>query len=913
MSNKKLVNVDNNPCKMCMPMGGVMAFKGIENNMVILHGSQGCSTYIRRHMATHYNEPVDIASSALTEQGTVYGGSKNLKKGLRNMIKMYNPTSIGVLTTCLAETIGEDTKRIIEEFYEEEKDNKDIKNIKIITAPTPGYGATQAEGYYVVLRKIVEQICEKSENTGKLNIICGNLNPGDVRNIKSILDDFKIGYTLLPDVSNTLDSAHNEKYRRIPKGGTKLEDIKKMSGAVATIEMGVTISDENSPGVYLRDEFGVPLYKCPIPIGLRNTNQFMSLISKTMGFSIPYDYLVRRGRYLDAMIDNHKYTGEARIILYGEPELVYATARLCLENGILIKMIGMGSKNPDLREKLKDELKSQKEDSIVLDDTDFGTMENYARKLKINLLIGNSDGRRMAKKLGIKMVRIGFPIHDRVGGQRQILTGYNGASFLIDSVANAMLDITQSTYREKAYKDYYIPIMEMRKGDKMEIKKDIKIEDVEKNHILKSNADKTCTHPCFGDNAHKFARMHIPVAPKCNISCNYCSRKYDCANESRPGVTSKVLTPEQALEKFKFVKSKIKNLTVVGIAGPGDALANFDEVKKSLELIRKESPETTFCLSTNGLMLPFYANQLIELGVSHVTVTMNAIDKKIGAKIYREVNYLGHKYTGEEGAEILLNNQLNGIRYLCSKGIICKVNMVMLKGINDKHIKSVVKKVKECGAYITNIMQMIPVQGSKFEDLPLISNVELNSMRKECEIDMKQMYHCKQCRADAIGTLGEDRSINFRNIGCGHCGVMAINKKDKNEPEKEIIKGKKYKFAISTKSGVNIDQHFGHANEFYIYSYEEGTIRLLEKRNVDKYCTGIVECDEHEDKISKTIKAIGDCNAVIVLRAGIEPTEKLKANGIKVIEMYDSINKGINRAAKILEETELLQEKTNIK
>ncbi len=118
-----------------------------------------------------------------------------------------------------------------------------------------------------------------------------------------------------------------------------------MSGAVATIEMGVTISDENSPGVYLRDEFGVPLYKCPIPIGLRNTNQFMSLISKTMGFSIPYDYLVRRGRYLDAMIDNHKYTGEARIILYGEPELVYATARLCLENGILIKMIGMGSKN----------------------------------------------------------------------------------------------------------------------------------------------------------------------------------------------------------------------------------------------------------------------------------------------------------------------------------------------------------------------------------------------------------------------------------------------------------------------------------------------------------------------------------------------------------------------------------------
>lgn len=116
MANKNLVNVDINPCKMCMPMGGVMAFKGIENSMVILHGSQGCSTYIRRHMATHYNEPVDIASSALTEQGTVYGGAENLKKGLKNMIKLYNPSTIGVMTTCLAETIGEDINRIVGEF-----------------------------------------------------------------------------------------------------------------------------------------------------------------------------------------------------------------------------------------------------------------------------------------------------------------------------------------------------------------------------------------------------------------------------------------------------------------------------------------------------------------------------------------------------------------------------------------------------------------------------------------------------------------------------------------------------------------------------------------------------------------------------------------------------------------------------
>ncbi|MBC2582698.1 nitrogenase cofactor biosynthesis protein NifB [Clostridium sp. DJ247] len=295
--------------------------------------------------------------------------------------------------------------------------------------------------------------------------------------------------------------------------------------------------------------------------------------------------------------------------------------------------------------------------------------------------------------------------------------------------------------------------------------------DIVRTTEIKSNTDKNCTHPCYGDNAHQFARMHIPVAPKCNISCNYCSRKYDCANESRPGVTSEVLTSEQAVYKFKEVKSKISNLTVLGIAGPGDALANFDETKKSIQLIKEEDPNITFCLSTNGLMLPFYANEIVELGISHVTVTINCVAPKIGAKIYREVNYLGTKLTGEEGAQVLMNNQLSGLRYLASKGLVCKVNIVMIKGINDDHIVEVVKKVKECGAFMTNIMQLIPVKESAFAHMPLVSNKELNDKRKECEQYMKQMYHCKQCRADAIGTLEQDRSIDFREFKCSNnCG-----------------------------------------------------------------------------------------------------------------------------------------------
>ncbi|WP_368490052.1 nitrogenase component 1 [Clostridium sp. BJN0013] len=190
---------------------------------------------------------------------------------------------------------------------------------------------------------------------------------------------------------------------------------------------------------------------------------------------------LKKGRYLDAMIDNHKYTGEARVVLYGEPELLLSTARLCVENGILVKVAGTGSRNPILKKMLKEELKAQKEDSIVLDDTDFETMESYAKRFNINLMIGNSDGRRMAKKLGVKLIRTGFPIHDRVGGQRQVITAYNGSLFLIDAVSNAMLEITQNSYREKAYNDYYLPIL-----------------DIEEDNS-KSNRDKSCTENLYSD------------------------------------------------------------------------------------------------------------------------------------------------------------------------------------------------------------------------------------------------------------------------------------------------------------------------------------------------------------------------------------------------------------------------------
>ncbi|MBZ4645945.1 MAG: multifunctional nitrogenase iron molybdenum cofactor biosinthesis protein NifN/nitrogenase [Clostridia bacterium] len=890
MKNRNFVNLNINPCKMCMPMGAVMAFKGIENSMMILHGSQGCSTYIRRHMATHYNEPIDIASSSLTEQGTVYGGAENLKKGIKNVMKLYNPQIIGVATTCLAETIGEDISRIVTEFLQQEN----IRDVTVIPVSTPGYGGTQFEGYYSALKEIIKSIARDTTKNNKINIIAANLNPADIRHIKEILKLFNIEYILLPDISTTLDAPYSKEYRRIPEGGTKISDIESMAGSIATIEMSITIDDRYSPGKYLEETFGVPLYKCSIPMGLRNTDEFMNLISQICGRPIPQQLKEERGRYLDGMIDSHKYNAEGRAVVFGEPEQVYAVTRLCCENGIKPLLIATGTKSELLNSYLKEDLDSVGEPCLILDDTDFETIQKYAKAFHANLLIGNSDGKWIEEKDGISLVRIGFPVHDRVGAQRKVNTGYDGSMRFLDDITNTLLEDKEKKYRKSMYQKYY---KDGGKGEERTMRNMVQV--VRPDLEIKSNDGKTATHPCYNQESHDCARMHIPVAPKCNISCNYCSRKYDCPNESRPGVTSEVLTPEQALEKFVEVKSKLENLTVVGIAGPGDALANFDKTKRALELIRQIDPEITFCLSTNGLMLPFYANDLIQLGVSHVTITINAVDPKIGAKIYKYVDYLGNRLEGEEAAWILRYNQLSGLKYLADRGVICKVNIVMIKGINDHHIQEVVRKAKECGAFMTNIMQMIPAPGSVFESMPLVSNIELNEMRKKCEVDLKQMYHCRQCRADAIGTLANDCSIHFRNKSCNASGCISQKK------ENEIPAKYQYRFAVASKSGMLIDQHFGHAEEFYIYEYRNGEITFIEKRSVNKYCTGTEDCDIHEDKIQKIIRTIKDCNGVLALRAGYEPIKKLKQRGIKVIQMYEEINKGIVRAVEQMETEEV--------
>lgn len=286
---------------------------------------------------------------------------------------------------------------------------------------------------------------------------------------------------------------------------------------------------------------------------------------------------------------------------------------------------------------------------------------------------------------------------------------------------------------------------------------------------MKHNIDLNQNHPCFSPGAaNKHARIHLPVAKRCNIGCNYCNRKYDCLNESRPGVTSEIISPLEGLQRYQYYRKRLPHLSVVGIAGPGDALADWEQSRQTMSLIRQFDPRVILCLSTNGLKLPRLAAELLSIDVSHVTVTVNTLNPETGAKIYQYVNYAGKRLSGLEGASVLIENQLSGIRLLTKNGVMVKVNTVMIPGINAHEIPGLIREMKELGVYISNIMPLIPVQGSLFENMHPTDQQELLMMRRSCQSDMRQMFHCRQCRADAVGLLNDGRQE------CAKTGRQAV-------------------------------------------------------------------------------------------------------------------------------------------
>ena len=378
-----------------------------------------------------------------------------------------------------------------------------------------------------------------------------------------------------------------------------------------------------------------------------------------------------------------------------------------------------------------------------------------------------------------------------------------------------------------------------------------------------NNSDR---HPCFNhDASSRYARLHLPVAPECNIQCKYCSRKYDCVNESRPGVTSAVLTPEEACDYAGRIKTIAPHLAVIGIAGPGDPFANAAETIKTLELVHAAHPDLIFCLSTNGLNLYDHIDKIVTLGVTHVTVTINAVDPAIGAKIYSWVRYHKRIYRGEEAAEVLLNEQLRSIAKLKEYGLTVKINSIIIPGINDQHIPAVAAKMKELGADIVNCVPLLLADGAEFaqcgQTIPNHDMIE--EVKKQVAIHLPVMEHCRRCRADAAGLLGHDDPAMMAEL------KKTVDNRTWIRPEKPFV-------AVATYEGLLVNRHLGEADCFAIFCQDNSKFVSREKRLAPPSGGG----DERWQQLAWTLR---DCSVLLVADLGDRPFEILTAAGLRVV------------------------------
>jgi nitrogen fixation protein NifB len=384
-------------------------------------------------------------------------------------------------------------------------------------------------------------------------------------------------------------------------------------------------------------------------------------------------------------------------------------------------------------------------------------------------------------------------------------------------------------------------------------------------------------HPCFNVKAKgQYGRVHLPVAPKCNIQCNYCNRRYDCVNESRPGVTSTLLTPSQALVYMDRVLEKEPRISVAGIAGPGDPFANADETLETMRLIRKHHPDTILCLSSNGMNVAPHVPELAEIGVSHVTITINAVDPEISAQIYAWVRDGKVLYRGRQGAELLLARQLQAIDLLKMHGITVKVNTIIIPGVNDHHVPELAAAMQAKGVDLLNCMAMFPNVDTAFEHLGEPDKEQMERIRTEAEQFLPQMRHCTRCRADAVGLLDQDRTDEMR--GClSACAQLPAPQAEAERPY----------VAVATLEGVLVNQHLGEATRFQIWGQDDaGGYRCLEERNAPPSGGG-------GQRWLNISRILADCRAILVNDLGESHKDILQNRGLQVVTMAGFIERGL--------------------
>ncbi|MDR1801035.1 MAG: nitrogenase molybdenum-iron protein subunit beta [Lachnospiraceae bacterium] len=422
-----------NPCKTCQPVGAMFAALGVHGCMPHSHGSQGCCSYHRTVLSRHFKEPAVASSSSFTEGASVFGGRSNITTAAKNIFDIYNPDVIAVHTTCLSETIGDDLASYLMDI--------DVPQGKVMVhCNTPSYVGSHINGFYNMMMGFMNYLTKKSGTSNeKTAVFPGWVNPGDIRELKRIASLMNVDTTFFPDQSGVLDAPMTGKYVMYPEGGTTLDEIKGLGDCEGLIALGEIIGIE--PAELLKKKWKVPYALLPMPIGVTYTDLYISELRKQSKTEVPGELEKERGRLVDLLLDSHQYTYQKKVAIFGDPDVVIGLTSLVLEMGMIPKYVITGTPKEEFTRKINALFdKYGVSDCVAKANKDLFELHQWIKNETVDIMIGSTYGKQIARAEDIPFIRAGFPVLDRYGHPLLPIVGYIGAIRLVEQITNALLD-----------------------------------------------------------------------------------------------------------------------------------------------------------------------------------------------------------------------------------------------------------------------------------------------------------------------------------------------------------------------------------------------------------------------------------------------------------------------------------------
>ncbi|WP_142847676.1 nitrogenase iron-molybdenum cofactor biosynthesis protein NifN [Telmatospirillum sp. J64-1] len=413
-----------NPLKMSAPLGGAMAFMGLDGCMPMLHGSQGCTAFALVLLVRHFREAIPFQTTAMNEVTTILGGLDNIEQAILNVASRARPKVIGICSTGLVETRGEDVTgdlKLVRQRHPE------LDNVALVYASTPDFAGGFQDGWGKAVTAMVETLAEPSNVRDRrlVNILAGShLTPADLEEIRELVEAFGLHPVILPDLSGSLDGHVPETYVGTTFGGTTLEDIAVMGRAAVTLAIGEHM---RPAALALEARTGVPFHLFERLTGLGAVDDFVSCLMEVSGTEVPARIRRQRSQLVDAMLDGHFHFGGRKVALAAEPDLLFALSSWLGEMGAEIVTAIAPQTSPILPKLPVGE--------VVIGD--LGDLED--RAAGCDLLVTHSHGRQASDRLGIPLMRVGFPMFDRLGAAHRLSVGYRGTRDLIFEAANLFI------------------------------------------------------------------------------------------------------------------------------------------------------------------------------------------------------------------------------------------------------------------------------------------------------------------------------------------------------------------------------------------------------------------------------------------------------------------------------------------